>query len=209
MRNKFLLVVVLILSSCKEGKKEQLPFYNTPDFTPSWLSPNDQEYSSVHTIAPFSFTDQNGRTITNKNVNGKIYVVNFFFTTCAGICPKMMKNLKKVQQAFRNNDVIILSHSVLPETDNVQRLASYAKRFNINYNWYLLTGNKDAVYNMARKSYFVDEQTGHNKSNNEFLHTENCVLIDGMGRIRGVYNATLELEMNKLIQHIKILQQEE
>jgi len=211
MSNKIFIIIVLFFSSCKEAKKGQLPFYNTPDFTPLWLSSTDKAYASVHTIAPFSFVDQNAEPITNKNVKGKIYVANFFFTTCAGICPRMMNNLKKVQQAFQNNkEVLVLSHSVTPETDSVPRLAAYAKRFNIvSDKWYLLTGNKETVYNMARKSYFADEETGYNKSSNEFLHTENCVLIDKKGRIRGVYNATLELEINKLIDHIKILQLEE
>ena len=207
MKTKILIVMVSILSSCKEVKNEPLPFYNTADFTPVWLSATDPHYSSIHTIASFSFIDQDGETITNKNVRGKIYVANFFFTSCAGICPKMMKNLKKVNEAFPGNDVIILSHSVVPETDNVQRLAAYAKQFHIRHNWYLLTGNKDAIYSMARQSYFADEKTGYDKNSSEFLHTENCVLVDGMGRIRGVYNATLELEMDKLIEHIKILQQ--
>ena len=209
MKTKLIIAVVILLSCSTQVKKETLPFYSTPDFTPLWLSSNDKEYSSIHTIAPFSFTDQNARTITNQNVEGKICVVNFFFTTCASICPKIMNNLKKVQRAFSNNDIIILSHSVMPETDNVQRLAVYANRFNINYNWHLLTGNKDAIYNVARKSYFADENTGYNKDSNEFLHTENCVLVDGAGRIRGIYNATLRLEMSKLIEHIKILQQED
>jgi len=208
MRSNIIIAIVFILSSCKEVKKEQLPFYNTPDFTPQWLSSTDKEYASIHTIAPFSFIDQHGETMTNKNVEGKIYVANFFFTTCAGICPRMMNNLKKVQKAFQNDKgVMILSHSVLPETDSAQRLNAYAKRFDIGYNWFLLTGNKDAIYKIARQSYFADEETGYNKSSKEFLHTENCILIDKMGRIRGVYNATLELEMNKLIQHIRMLQQ--
>ena len=211
MRTNFsLLVIVLVLCSCKQLSKE-LPFYNTPDFTPQWISVTDKKYNSIHAIAPFSFLNQNGENITNKNVEGKICVANFFFTTCTSICPKMMNNLKKVQQAFLNSkDVVILSHSVLPETDSVQRLSAYAKRFNINSDqWWLLTGNKDEIYQLARKSYFADEETGYNKNSNEFLHTENCVLIDQKGRIRGVYNATLELEMNKLIEHIKILQEKD
>ena len=209
MRTDFsLLVIVLVACSCRQLNKERLPFYNTPDFTPQWISITDKKYSSIHTIAPFSFFNQNGANITNKNVEGKICVANFFFTTCTSICPKMMNNLKKVQQAFLNNkDVAILSHSVLPETDSVQRLSSYARQFHVNSDqWWLLTGNKDEIYQMARKSYFADEETGYNKSSHEFLHTENCVLVDQKGRIRGVYNATLELEMNKLIEHIKILQ---
>lgn len=210
MKSKILIALALFFASCKEVKKEQLPFYNTPDFTPLWLSSGDKQYSSVHTIASFSFVDQHGETVSNKTVSGKIYVANFFFTTCGGICPKMMKNLKKVQETFQNNnDIIILSNSVLPEIDSVQRLASYAGRFHIQSNWHLLTGNKEEIYNIARKSYFADEETGYTKNSNEFLHSENCILVDRMGRIRGVYNATLELEMNKLIEHIKILQKED
>jgi protein SCO1/2 len=165
----------------------------------------------IHTIAPFSFINQNGKTITNKNVEGRIYVANFFFTNCTSICPKMMNNLKKVQQAFSNNkDVLILSHSVLPETDSISRLAAYANKFGISSRqWWLLTGNKDQIYKLARKSYFADEEIGYNKNSTEFLHTENCILVDKKERIRGVYNGTLELEMNKLIEHIKILQLEE
>jgi protein SCO1/2 len=211
MKTNWILIIVLSLLACNRAGKEKLPFYNTPDFTPHWQEAGGNIASPIHTIAAFSFINQNGETISNKNVEDKIYVANFFFTTCAGICPKMMKNLKKVEQAFRNKqDVLILSHSVMPETDSAQRLSAYAKRFHINSNqWWLLTGNKNAIYTMARQSYFAEEENGYNKKSNEFLHTENCVLIDRRGRIRGVYNATLELEMNKLIEHIKILRQED
>ena len=120
----------------------------------------------------------------------------------------MMNNLKKVQQAFTNDsNVLILSHSVLPETDSVTRLKKYAERMGIDgKKWWLLTGDKESIYTLARKSYYADEELGYNKSSNEFLHTENCVLIDQKGRIRGVYNATLELEIDKLIEHIKLLE---
>ena len=210
MRSKILIAIIFILSSCKGVKKEQLPFYNTPDFTPQWLSSTDKGMNSVHIISPFSFINQIGETITNKTVEGKIYVANFFFTTCTSICPKMMNNLKKIQNLFQNDKgILILSHSVMPERDSVQRLTAYAERFHIEEQWHLLTGNKTEIYNMARRSYFADEESGYRKNSNEFLHTENCVLIDKKGRIRGVYNATLELEIDKLIDHIKILQTEE
>jgi protein SCO1 len=212
MRIKFFyLILFSLLISCNQIQKKRLPFYNSPDFTPRWLASTDKEYMFIHTIAPFSFINQNGKTITNKNVEGRIYVANFFFTNCTSICPKMMNNLKKVQQAFSNNkDVLILSHSVLPETDSISRLAAYANKFGISSRqWWLLTGNKDQIYKLARKSYFADEEIGYNKNSTEFLHTENCILVDKKERIRGVYNGTLELEMNKLIEHIKILQLEE
>ena len=102
-----------------------LPFYNTPDFTPQWFASTDKEYSSVHAIAPFKLRNQQEATITNKNVNGKIYVANFFFTKCTGICPKMNNNLKKIADAFATNpDVLILSYSVMPEADSVGSLAA-------------------------------------------------------------------------------------
>lgn len=197
--------------SNEKAKEASLPFYNTPDFTPQWIAASDKSYASIHTIAPFSFSNQNGETITNKSVAGKTYVANFFFTTCGSICPKMNGNLEKVQAAFEgDNNVMILSHTVMPEADSVQRLAQYASLHNINSNqWWLLTGNKDDIYKLARQSYFADEELGYNKGSNEFLHTENCILVDKHGRIRGVYNGTLELEINKLIEHIKLLEKEE
>ena len=209
--NWLILFTSLFCFSCKEKEDaSQLPFYNTPDFTPQWLSVNDKDYNAIHTIAPFSFTDQTGRTITNAFVYGKIYVANFFFTTCGSICPKMTFHLKKVQDAFTNaTDVMILSHSVLPEVDSIAKLKEYEEQMGINgKQWLLLTGSKDKIYSLARQSYFADEEIGFNKRSNEFLHTENCVLVDKKGRIRGVYNATLELEINKLIEHIKLLQKE-
>lgn len=204
--------VVLIQSKSGMPKKEApLPFYNTPDFTPRWIATTDKEYSSIHTIALFHFFNQNGKEITNKNVEGKIYVANFFFTKCGSICPKMKGNLEKVQAAFASDkNVMILSHTVMPEADSVQKLAEYARRNNINNEqWWLLTGSKDEIYKLARQSYFADEELGYNKGSNEFLHTENCILVDKHGRIRGVYNGTLELEMNKLIEHIRLLEKEE
>jgi protein SCO1/2 len=187
-RNKFYIaVLMLFLFSCGEKKEKiRLPFYNTPDFTPQWIS-EIKNNASIHTIAAFSFIDQNGKQVTNKNVEGKIYVANFFFTTCGSICPKMMNNLKKVQTAFPNSNVLILSHSVLPGTDSVSRLKKYESRMAIDgTRWWLLTGNKEAIYTMARRSYFADEEIGYTKGGDEFLHTENCVLIDGKGRIRGL-----------------------
>jgi protein SCO1 len=207
-----LLLVAVILAACSSHKKETaLPFYSTPDFTPQWLSFGDKEYDEIHTIAPFTFTNQEGKRISQKQVEGKVYVANFFFTRCGSICPKMNSNLKTVADTFAaNDDVRILSHSVTPESDSVQQLAAYGIRNGINpQNWWLLTGNKEAIYTLARRSYFADEETGYRLTSNDFLHTENAVLIDRKGRIRGVYNATLQLEMQKLVEHINQLLKEE
>jgi protein SCO1/2 len=202
----------LLLAGCFSKQPEKvLPFYNTPDFTPQWLASADKEYSSVHTIAPFKLNNQQGTIITNKNVEGKIYVANFFFTKCTGICPKMNNNLKKIADAFVTNpDVLILSHTVMPEADSIARLAKYGEREGIDVKkWWLLTGDKNEIYTLARQSYFADEELGYNRNSNDFLHTENAVLVDRKGRIRGVYNATLALEMDKLVQHINLLLKEE
>ena len=174
---------------------------------PHWLSANDAAYRSIHTITPFRFTNQYGHVITDKEVAGKIYIASFFFTKCGGICPRMMENLQIVANAYINNpDMLLLSHSVTPDTDSVPQLAHYALEHHINSKqWWLLTGNKDSIYRLARRSYFADEETGYAKDSKSFLHTENAVLIDRKGRIRGVYNATLPLEMQKLTEHIQWL----
>lgn len=174
---------------------------------PHWLSANNAEYRSIHTITPFRFTNQQGHVITDKEVAGKIYVASFFFTKCGSICPRMMENLQTVATAYINNpDVLLLSHSVTPDMDSVPQLAHYALEHRINSKqWWLLTGNKDSIYQLARRSYFADEETGYAKDSKSFLHTENAVLIDRKGRIRGVYNATLPLEMQKLTEDIQWL----
>lgn len=209
---KYLILLLLLgaMGCSTHHANNRLPFYNTPDFTPVWLNADDSGYSTIHTIAPFSLTNQLGETITNRQTAGKIYVANFFFASCGSICPKMMSNLADVQQAFINDDrVLLLSHSVTPGRDSVPVLFKYAADHQINHKkWWLLTGNKDSIYNLARKAYFADDAIGFNKTADEFLHTENVILIDTKGRIRGVYNGTLKLEMANLINHIKLLEAE-
>ena len=209
-RIECLIALLFLLFSCGHKKEISfLPFYNSPDLTPQWLSESEEE--GAHSISRFTLTNQDGKAVTNESVSGKICIANFFFTACGGICPKMMHHLKKVQQAFAGDTALLfLSHSVLPEMDSIPRLNRYAKQMQLDTrNWWLLTGDRDEIYTLARRSYFADEATGYNKNNREFLHTENCVLVDRKGRIRGIYNATLELEMEKLIRHIRILKEEE
>ncbi len=207
----FSLIILLFAVACHQPEKNNgLPFYNTPDFSAVWLTPQDQGYKSIHTIAPFNLTNQLGITISNKNTAGKIYVVNFFFTSCRNFCPPIMDNLAKVAQAFdKDSRVLILSHSVTPRRDSVPVLLKYSQTHHINNNkWWLLTGNQPDIYKLARQSYFADDAAGFTKGSNDFLHTENVVLIDTKGRIRGVYNGSLQLEMENLISHIKLLETE-
>ena len=205
-----LLVVIILMAGCRE-KNNDLPFYNTPDFTPVWLKPGDEGYTAIHTIPAFRFTNQLGNSISNKNTQGKIYVANFFFTACQNICPAMMENLQRVQREFaKDQQVLILSHTVTPLRDSVPVLHKYAQRKHIDgKKWWLLTGERDLTYKLARQAYFADNETGYSKTNDEFLHTENLVLIDTKGRLRGVYNSSLTTEINTLISDIKQLETEE
>jgi len=211
-RTEIILALLPLLLACKEDKKgSSLPFYNRPDFTPEWIAPGDSAYANIHRIAPFSFRNQDSIVIGNEQVKGRICVVNFFFTTCGSVCPRMMRNLRKVDSSFADDGRIrILSHTVLPQSDSVPRLRDYAHKRGIDSRrWWLLTGSKDEIYHLARTSYFADDSLGYGAGNTDFIHTENCVLVDGEGRLRGVYNATLELEMDQLIGHIRQLLREQ
>jgi protein SCO1/2 len=187
-----------------------LPFYIAPDFTPLWIKEGSSRLDSIHHIPAFSFTDQLGDTITERTVQDKIYVADFFFTSCPGICPRLTKNLALVQAAFKNDTgVVLLSHSVTPEKDNAAVLKRYALNYGVmDHKWHLLTGNRDSIYEIARKSYFADEDLGQQLGSNDFLHTENVLLIDGKRRIRGIYKGTSPLEMENLVRDIKTLQKE-
>ena len=188
----------------KDEKISALPYYNAADFTPVW---NESE-GDKHTIADFTFTDQLGNSFGSKDLAGKIYAVDFFFTTCPGICPALTKNLSKVQEAYKNDTrVMLVSFSVTPETDNAAVLKNYAETHSVNYDkWRLLTGSRKDIYSLARKSYFADEDLGLQENENDFLHTENVMLIDGNGRIRGLYKGTYPLEIEKLIKEIGLLE---
>lgn len=192
-----------------QQKKQSLPYYNTADFTAQWFDKGSVP-DTIHQIPSFSFTDQNGNTITEKTVAGKIYVADFFFTSCPGICPKLTKNLKLVQDAFLHDpQVLLLSHSVTPVKDDVAALKKYALNYEVlNNKWFLLTGNKDSIYTIARKGYFADEDLGMSKGTDDFLHTENMLLIDGDRRIRGIYKGTSQLEMKNIIDDIRLLETE-
>jgi protein SCO1/2 len=162
-----------------------------------------------HTIQPFSFINQFNDTVTEKTIANKIYVTDFFFATCQSICPKMSSQLVHVQNAFKNDkDVLLLSHTVNPSNDTVEVLNGYAQTYGaIKNKWHLLTGNKKAIYDMARYSYLVNalQEDG---SAEGFLHSELFILIDKQKRIRGFYDGTDSVAVVKLISDIKLLKQE-
>lgn len=209
MKAKYLIIFICILfMSCKDTElTRKLPYYNTSDFTPVWELPTDKAF---HKIRPFHLTDQEGKTFTEKNIENKICVVDFFFTSCPGICPKMTNSMSVLQKEFINDDsILLLSHTVTPEQDSSSVLAEYGKENNIQYKkWKLLTGTKDEIYNLGRKFYFVEEDLGENKDTSIFLHTENFVLIDKNRIIRGIYNSLDPTSMASLAEDIKVLQKE-
>ena len=154
--------------------------------------------------------NQDSLFISQKVIEGKIHVANFIFTSCGSICPVMTHNLKIVSDSLKNDsNLVFLSFSVTPWIDKPFILNKYKSRNEIkNPDWHFLTGNKADIYKLARQSYFAEEDIGYSKDSTEFLHTEHFILVDKTKRIRGIYNGTLTLEMQKLIEDIKTLEKE-
>ena len=205
---KILLVVCIVGCS---SDATQIPYYNTPDFTPIFLSENQELKNTItHQISDFSFVNQNKQIITNKEIEGKVHVANFMFTSCTSICPDMTGNMKLVEEAFFNDErVTVLSYSVTPWIDTPDKLLDYVKFNDIKTNnWHFLTGSKNDIYSLARESYFAEESMGFSKDSTDFLHTEYFILVDKNKRIRGVYNGTLMLESKQVVEDIKILLEE-
>ena len=191
-------------------QKKTLPIFNPSDVNPELVDSTMQYVAKYHTIADFSFTNQNGKTITQKEYEGKIYVADFFFTTCGSICPIMTTNMVDVQKAFLNNPkVMLLSHTVFPETDSVSVLKKYALEKGVDdRKWNLVTGNKKDIYTMARKSYLA-VKLGKPSELYDMVHTENFVLVDAKRRVRGFYDGTKKEEIQRLIDDIHWLCDEE
>ncbi len=208
-KNSFLLAYLVLLGCKQEG--DTLPFFTKPDFTPEWIEASSPQFKDIHSIPSFSFTDQDNKKVTEKTVEGKIYVANFMFTSCISICPIMTDNMKVLQTHFAEDaEVMLLSHSVMPIFDSVATLKKYADRRKIITNkWHLLTGNRDSIYALAKKHYFAGDSIGFYGNEKDFLHTENFILVDKHRRIRGVYNGTIRFEMDRIMEDIVILKKEE
>lgn len=207
MKTSIFLVIAGLVFSCSQPKTRTLPYYDTADFTPKWNLPAGADF---HQIRPFTLTDQQNKPFTEKDMDGKLCVVDFFFTTCPGICPKLTHSMSDLQTQFLHDDrVMLLSHSVMPERDSVPVLQKYARQKQVNSSrWKLLTGNRETIYDLGRKAYFVEEDEGVKRNSDVFLHTENFVLIDKNRHIRGIYNGLDPNSMAALIDDIKILEQE-
>ena len=195
-----IVLIVLNLLSCNVfSNNEILPYYNSQDLTPNW------NIKKEHRITAFNLVDQNGKNFGSKLLNDKIYIANFFFTTCPGICPKMTKCFKVLQDSISiMNDVELVSFSVMPWIDTVNKLKKYGEENGVNpAKWHLLTGDKSIIYSLGRSSFFAD----NNKltDSTTFLHTDKMYLIDKNQQIRGVYNATNMDDISRVLTDIKAL----
>lgn len=214
---RFFFIVMLIFSATciflfmrVLTPEKRLPIMNPADVNPELVDSTMQHVSKYHTIADFSFTNQNGKTITQKDYEGKIYVADFFFTTCQTICPVMTTNMVEVQKAIQNNPkVMLLSHSVLPDIDSVPVLKKYAIEKGVDDNkWNLVTGDKKDIYGIARKSYLA-VKTGKPEEMYDMVHTENFILVDTKRRVRGFYDGTKKEDIKRLIEDINWLSEHE
>lgn len=188
---------------------KKLKVYSPSDVNPKLVDPSVKHIRNNHKVADFSLVNQNGKTITNKDYEGKIYIADFFFTRCQTICIVMAYNMGELQEYYKDDDdIMFLSHSVTPVMDSVPVLKEYALRKGVNdQKWNVTTGPKKHIYDLARKSYFavLDEGEG---DENDFIHTEQFVLIDKERRIRGFYDGTKKEDMEKVKKDITLLKKE-
>ena len=190
--------------------EKKLPIYQPNMVKFQLVDSTIQHIKRFHKIDDFSLVNQNNEIITNKTYDGKIYIADFFFTTCPGICPIMKENMIELQDEFINDDdVLLLSHTVTPEIDSVSVLKKYSQEKGVlDTKWNMVTGDKKQIYNLARKSYLVAEDI-ESPRQYDMIHTENFVLVDSKRRIRGFYDGTDSNVMEDLINDIKILKKEE
>lgn len=201
MRSLFIVASTLILFSACKPKQQPLPIFGERDFNGT-----DTVY---HTIAPFSFVDQDSLTVTNDTFAGKMYVADFFFTTCRTICPIMKTQMKRVYDATANDpDVLILSHTIDPEFDDVPRLNKFAAMLGVTSDrWHFVTGKKDSIYKIAQTSYFVTAREDRSEQDG-FIHNGAFLLIDKNKHIRGKYDGTREADVDRLLKDIEKLRNE-
>ena len=191
----------------RPARPEPLPFYRTPELAPEWIAPDAPGYAAIHRVADFALVNQAGDTVGAADVDGKVYVASFFFTDCRQLCPILRSGLRRVQDAFAGDDgVLILSHTVVPEADDVAALERYARANGVvPGRWHLLRGRRAEVERLARESYFVGAFADTAAAGAPLRHTETLVLVDGRRRIRGVYDGSLQVEIAKLIEDLSLL----
>lgn len=204
------LLLILGFVFCKNDNQEVLPYYNSNDYKPIWLSETGQSRSEMHKVADFEFTDHKGQIVNNANFRNKIYIADFFFTTCPSICPILTKNMMQLQDAFiKDDDILLLSHTVMPWVDTVKKLNDYANGYSVKYGkYFLVTGDENEIYELARESYFADEEFEYTSDKTDFLHTDKFILVDKEQHIRGIYSGIVDSDVARLMLDVRTLQKE-
>ena len=203
MRSAFAIALLLVsTAACHRAaaaNPSSLPFYDSADFTPRWTPSVD------HKVADFSLVSQTGNRVTRGDLIGHVHVASFMFTTCPNLCPRVVEQLKRVDETYRHDDEVrLVSYTVTPATDTPARLAAFARERGIDAGrWWLVTGDAKEIARLARDSYFADDRRLNDRDS--ILHTEKVLLVDTIGRIRGVYNGTLPYDITRLIGDIRIL----
>jgi len=199
-------IIIMVLFYNALQPKKTLTIYQPSMVNAELVDSTLQHVKKYHTIADFSLTNQNGKIITQKDYADKIYIADFFFTTCPTICPIMTKNMAGIQaRIIDDNDVLLLSHSVTPVIDSVAQLKKYALEKGVNdAKWNLVTGDKKQIYQLARKSYLAVMNDGDGGPF-DMIHTENFILVDKERRIRGFYDGTKTEDIEKLMEDLVIL----
>ena len=200
-------VVGTYASYQKLKPKRVLPIYNPVDLNPAVVDDDLERVGRGHRVGDFDLVDQWGNKADSSLLQGKVYVADFFFTTCPTICIAMGKNFQRIQEAYKDEPRLnLVSHTVMPEIDTVEVMHAYGERMGaIKGKWHLLTGEKEELYRMARRQYFAVMEQGTSFDEHDFIHTENVILVDKKKRIRGFYDGTSDSQMDLLIQDIQIL----
>ena len=167
-----------------------------------WIKRKD----TISVVQPFEFINQDGKIVTDKDVEGKVYVAEYFFTTCRGVCPRLNANMKKVYDRFKDEkDFLILSHTSDPERDSVRQLKKYADSMGVNTSkWMFLTGRKDSLYTTARISYTIDDPANNLRNiDDDFLHTQYWALVNRQGQVKKIYDGLKDREVRAIIKEIE------
>ena len=202
------LIIILIFYNILNVEKP-LPIYQPAQVNSELVDSTLLDKRKYHIIADFSLTNQNGEIVTQNNYTNKIYIADFFFTTCQTICPIMTDHMFQIQNEILTDDeVMLLSHTVTPEIDSVEQLKRYAiEKGVVDRKWNLVTGDKKQIYDLARKSYLAVKTIGDGDQY-DMIHTENFMLIDKSRQIRGFYDGTKAEDIERLLNDIKILKKE-
>jgi protein SCO1/2 len=205
----FLFIITVLLTSCSAKKESRLPIFGEREVVAKEVNGQKVADTVYHTIAHFEFVNQDSLLVTNETFKDKIYVADFFFTSCRTICPKMKTQMLRVYDSIQTMpEVLILSHTIDPDYDTVGLLHDFADRLGVKSNkWHFVTGEQDSIYSIAQTSYFATAMMDKSEPDG-FIHSGAFLLIDKQGRIRGKYDGTIEGDVNKLIVDIRRLRKE-